>query len=141
MTVYLVDVGVLIALMDPNHGSHEEVHEWAGTHLARWSTCPITENGFVRILSQPRYPGHVTPSQALDLLSAARSTPGHEFWPCDISLTDGRLDPRHLVGHRQVTDSYLLALAVAHEGTLVTLDRHIEPALVYGAEPRHLVKL
>ncbi len=137
----LLDVNVLVALMDADHEGHESAHAWFADSGERgWSTCAITQNGLVRILSQPRYPNAVPAAQAVGMLERAIAVPTHEFWPCDIGLADSVAGAR-LIGHRQITDAHLLALAVRHGGRLVTLDRAIPLALVPGAEPEHLVVL
>lgn len=88
------------------------------THVMRgWASCPITQNGFVRIISQPRYPSPVSPAAALELLRSACTSGPHEFWLCDIRLLNaGIIDQSRVHGPRQVTDAYLLALAIAHDG-------------------------
>lgn len=135
MSRALLDVNVLLALLDSDHLHHHRVTAWLPSGLVDgWSSCPITENGFVRILSQPRYPNPVSPTRALDLLTAAQAGGPHEFWPCDLSLLDPEvLDRTRLHGARQVTDSYLLALAVSRGGRLVTFDRSIVLESVPGA--------
>jgi len=140
VTQALLDVNVLLALVDPDHIDYEWAHDWASDGLGRgWATCAVTQNGLVRILSQPQYPNPLTVAAALDVLGAATRHPRHTFWPCDVQLADGHLRPDRLLGSRQVTDAYLLALAVTHRGTLVTLDRRIDPATVKGAADDHLV--
>lgn len=140
MTRALLDINVLIALMDEAHADHQRVHAWAATGLADgWASCAITGNGFVRILSQPAYPGSVTVAAAVDTLRASMEGGDHEFWPCDIALTDAAVvEPAVLLGHRQVTDVYLLALAVRHRGQFVTLDRSVPLSAVPGATSDHL---
>jgi len=138
---YLLDVNVLLALFDPTHIHHDPAHDWFGTSgQEAWATCPLTENGFVRVLSNPAYAGRrTTVADALARLGEFTQHAGHSFWRDDISLSDGtRIDRRHLSGHREVTDAYLLALAVHHSGTLVTFDRGLRPGAVVGAEPSHL---
>ncbi len=139
----LLDVNVLLALLDSDHVDHERAGEWLDAELdTGWASCAITENGFVRIISQPRYPSPVTPAHAVELLSAARGTQYHVFWPCDVSLLDPQVvDRSRLHGSRQVTDAYLLALAVAHDGRFVTFDRSLPLATVPGATEEHLVVL
>lgn len=139
----LLDVNVLLALLDSDHADHVRASAWLDEEVsAGWASCPITENGFVRILSQPRYPSPVAPIQALELLSRARQGGHHEFWPCDLSLLDERIvDRSRLHGARQVTDVYLLALAVAHDGRFVTLDRSLPLTAVHGAAAEHLTVL
>ncbi|MBO0777166.1 MAG: VapC toxin family PIN domain ribonuclease, partial [Actinobacteria bacterium] len=105
-------------------------------------SCAITQNGFVRVISQPRYPSPVSPAVALELLAQASSTEYHEFWPCSISLLDeSAVDRSRLHGPRQVADAYLLALATAHNGRLVTFDRSISLAAVPAAREANLTVL
>jgi len=136
----LLDINVLLALLDSDHVDHVRAHAWLDREIdAGWASCAITENGFVRVVSQPRYPSPVSPAEAIDLLGRARAGDRHEFWPCDISLLDPRIvDRGHLHGPRQVTDAYLLALAVAHEGRFVTFDRSLSLLSVPRASGEHL---
>ena len=134
---YLLDVNVLIALIDPTHISHEDAHRWFQTGgKSSWATCPITENGVVRIVGHPRYPNSPgSPAVVAAVLQQLCCLPGHVFWPDDISA----LDPSHIEADRmiaagQVTDTYLLALAVAHGGQLASLDRRLSVAAVPGGE-------
>jgi toxin-antitoxin system PIN domain toxin len=139
----LLDVNVLIALLDADHVDHGRARDWLVAEIADgWASCPITQNGFLRILSQPRYPSPVTPAEAIRRLRKATQTEHHELWPCDLSVLDGsRIDERHVQGSHQLTDVYLLALAVARQGRLVTFDRGIQLAAVPGASATHLVTL
>jgi toxin-antitoxin system PIN domain toxin len=139
----LLDVNVLLALLDSDHVDHERAGEWLDAEVeAGWASCPVTENGFVRIISQPRYPSPISPSRAVELLAAAQGGRYHAFWPCDVSLLDPRVvDRSRLHGARQVTDAYLLALAVAHGGRLVTFDRSLSLTTVHGATEDHLTVL
>jgi toxin-antitoxin system PIN domain toxin len=139
----LLDVNVLLALLDSDHVDHAHAHDWLDDEIeAGWASCAITENGFVRILSQPRYPSPVSPAEAIELLARASGGGPHQFWPCDLSLLDARIvDGSRLHGPRQVTDAYLLALAVAHDGRLVTFDRAVSPTAVHGASEDHLTVL
>jgi len=116
VTAFLLDVNVLIALIDPAHVHHDSAHEWfAGQGRHKWATCPVTENGVVRIVSHPRYPGTPgTPAAIALLLSKFFALSGHIFWPDDISLLDAkRIDVSRLLSHAQVTDTYLLAFVLA----------------------------
>ncbi|HMO44752.1 MAG TPA: VapC toxin family PIN domain ribonuclease [Rubrivivax sp.] len=128
MTRYLLDVNVLIALIDPAHVQHDQVHDWFGRvgHKA-FATCPITENGLLRIVGHPKYPNSPgPPSVAASALSAIRGLPGHAFWSDGISLVQSRwVDPALLSSHGRVTDSYLLALARENKGQLATLDQKL----------------
>jgi toxin-antitoxin system PIN domain toxin len=136
LTIYLLDTNVLIALFDPAHVHHDAAHAWFERRGAAWATCPLTENGFVRIVSHPRYPSFdVTPAEAIEALdefTAAR--PGHVFWPDDASLRDDGLFARAAFRRpADVTDAYLLGLAVRRGGRLATFDRALRPATVRGA--------
>lgn len=140
MTRSLLDVNVLIALFDSDHVDHGRVRQWLATEIVHgWASCAITQNGFIRIISQPRYPSPVTPAQAIDRLAKASATGHHEYWPCSVSLLDAELiDHATLHGHRQVTDAYLLALATANQGRFVTLDQSIALNAVRHARPQNL---
>lgn len=143
MSRFLLDVNVLIALIDPAHVLHDRAHDWfaAKGHKA-WATCPLTENGVLRIVGHPRYPNFPgSPAAVAELLSSFRRLPGHTFWPDDISLLDSQhLDTTCLLDSAHVTDSYLLALAHAHGGQLATFDQHMptEP-VTNGVKALHLI--
>lgn len=143
MSRALLDVNVLLALLDSDHVDHATAAAWLDDAIEDgWASCPLTENGFVRVISQPRYPSPVSPAVAIDLLDRARRGGRHAFWPCDVSLLDAATVHRtRLHGARQVTDAYLLALAVQHGGRLVTFDRGLPLSAVPGAKARHLVVL
>lgn len=135
MTTYLLDVNVLIALVDPAHVQHEAAHEWfARVGNPSWASCPLTENGLLRIVGHPRYPNTPgTPAAVAEILRGLRAMPGHKFWPDDISLMDTRwVDTTRLLSHTQVTDTYLLALACAHQGRLASFDRRLVADAVLG---------
>lgn len=136
----LLDVNVLLALFDQDHADHRMAQAFANAELGDgWATCPLTQNGFVRIISQPRYPSPVSSADALARLAGATSDESHAFWPDDVSLTDpGVLDRSALLGPRQVTDAYLLALAVRHGGRLVTFDMSVPIRAVVGATAEHI---
>ena len=136
----LFDVNVLVALV---HGGH--VHHAAATKAfkaalpAGWATCPLTQNGFLRIMSHPSFAlGPEAPQIARQLLLNLLDTPGHEFWSDDLTLTDAQLFPR-LPGPKHQTDLYLLGLAAKHGGRLATFDQHIDPKWVAGGETTLLV--
>lgn len=139
----LLDVNVLIALLDSDHIDHGRARGWLNEEIAAgWASCAITENGFVRVLSQPRYPSPVSSMEAIELLSQACGSGHHAFWPCDVSVLDAAVvDRSRLHGPRQVTDAYLLALAAAHEGRFVTFDRSVSLSAVAGATEEHLTVL
>jgi uncharacterized protein len=143
VTRALLDVNVLLALLDRGHIDHRRAREWLESEIDHgWASCAITQNGFVRVMSQPRYPIPVPPSQAITLLAKAASTKSHEFWPCSLSILDAAtFDTSRLHGPRQVTDAYLLALAIANGGRLVTFDRAVPIEAVNAATPASLVIL
>lgn len=139
----LLDVNVLLALFDPKHERHAEAFQWwSGNRAGGWASCPLTQNGFVRVISSPGYARPLSLAGAVSLIGAQISQPGHVFWPDDISLVDaGLFDHRRLYGPSQITDVYLLALAVRNGGCLVTFDRSIALAAVRGAQMGHVVTL
>jgi uncharacterized protein len=126
MKAYLLDVNVLLALSWPDHQHHNRVHTWFARNAPKgWATCPMVQGGFVRIASNPAFsPRAVSPKEALGALARNTRHPAHQFWPDDISLVDGLVNLQsRIVGHQQVTDAYLLALAMHHGGKLATLDK------------------
>lgn len=139
----LLDVNVLLALLDADHVDHRTAWEWLESEIDNgWASCALTQNGFVRIISQPRYPSPIPPAEAIDRLFTATSTAHHEFWPCDVSVVDAQaITASRVHGPRQVTDAYLLALATAHGGRLVTFDRSVPLAAVPKASSSHLTIL
>jgi uncharacterized protein len=136
----LLDINVLLALLDSDHVEHERARRWLEQEIGSgWASCAITENGFVRIISQPRYPSPVPAAQAIARLARATSTSSHEFWPCSVSLLSEQVVERgRLLGPRQVTDAYLLALAVAHGGRFATFNQSVPLAAIPGARREHL---
>lgn len=139
----LLDINVLLALLDSDHVDHELARDWVSARIEQgWASCALTQNGFVRVISQPRYPNPVSPTVAIDRLRRATASEHHQYWPCAISLLDRRdIDCARIHGPRQVTDVYLLALAAARGGRFVSFDRTIPLSAAPGAGPRHLVVL
>lgn len=140
----LLDVNVLIALLDDAHVFSRRANEWLDAEPRRIATCPIVENGVVRILSAPAYSAthRATPGQVADGLRAIAEALDHVFWPDDVSLLDeSAIDFSRLHGHRQITDAYLLALAVRHGGVLATFDAAVPLSAVRGAKKSHLLAL
>ena len=133
MTTYLLDINLLLALSDPMHIHHPLAHRWfaeKGQHT--WATCPLTENGFIRIASHPNYPNR--PGDVTAVLAIFRQlcgAPGHRFWPEDTSILQ-ILEPDAIITHAQITDVYLLGLAVHKRGKLATLDQRIPVDAVRG---------
>jgi toxin-antitoxin system PIN domain toxin len=133
----LLDVNVLIALVDPAHVQHDAAHHWfSRVGRKAFATCPLTENGLVRIVGHPKYPNSPgPPSTVLPALAAIRRLPGHRFWPDKLSIADETVfASRLLSSHTRVTDSYLLALAHAHRGRLATLDHKLATEVVPHGE-------
>ncbi len=139
----LLDINVLIALLDSAHLHHERAREWLGANIAHgWASCPITQNGCLRIMSQPDYPQAEALVRVGERLRRATSTEHHAFWPDSISSLDAdRIDARRIHGPKQLTDIYLLALAVRHGGRFVSLDSRIARSAVPAAQENHLVLL
>jgi toxin-antitoxin system PIN domain toxin len=140
-------VNVLVALAWPNHVHHEAAHRWfAARQRAKqgWATCPLTQSGFVRVSSNSRVvPQARSPIEAIQLLGRMLALPGHEFWSDDVSIVSSRHVAREkLMGHGQVTDSHLLALAIARRGLLVTFDggiTEIIPDSTSAAKALHVI--
>ena len=139
----LLDVNLLIALHDAQHVHHALVKAWFVSHAAKgWASCPLTQNGCLRILSQPNYPNPVPMAHLVGMLQRSFSAAQHRFWPDDISMLDAaRFDHALIQGHRQLTDIYLLALAVKHRGCFVTLDKRALNIAVRSAGADRLVAL
>jgi uncharacterized protein len=139
----LLDINVLLALFDADHVDHARARDWIKAEIRHgWASCAITQNGFVRIISQPRYPNPVSPAEAVKRLAAAARTTHHEFWSCDLSvLDDAWIDSTRVHSPRQVTDVYLLALATAKKGRFVTFDQSIPKEAAKGASDKNLVVL
>lgn len=139
----LLDVNVLIALLDAEHLHHEPATRWLAENIrGGWASCPITQNGCLRIMSQPAYPNSLPVAAVAERLREATAAAHHRFWPDDVSLLDdGVLRPRAALGPRQITDVYLLALATARRGVFVTFDARIAPNAVAGADAGRLRRI
>lgn len=136
----LLDVNVLIALLDAAHVHHHQARRWLVENIVHgWASCPITQLGCIRIMSQPAYPNVQPAALVADRLRTAVADPHHEFWSADADL----LSPdvvrwSDVLASRHATDAYLLALAVSRGGRFVTFDRQVPLRAVPAAEPRHL---
>lgn len=139
----LFDVNVLIALLDADHASHARAREWLNDGAPDgWASCPLTQNGCVRIMSHHGYPNALPVPGVMERLREATASTHHAFWPDDLSLLDERVaDATRIHGPRQLTDLYLLALAVRHRGRFVTFDRGIAVSAIRGATAKHLLAL
>jgi uncharacterized protein len=128
MKAYLLDNNLLIALFWPSHERHDVVVKWFTRHRGKgWATCPMTQAGFVRIVSNPAFSRDaVRPCEAMQVLSANTAAKDHQFWPEELPLADAvAFAGARLMGHQQVTDAYLLGLALSRGGVLATLDQRI----------------
>lgn len=132
---FLLDINVLIALTDSLHNHHRRATDWFEADPYRaWATCPLTENGFVRIAGQKSYPNFAGDAHAArEVLEKLCMLPGHQFWPDDLSLRD-RTKFRHLPDSRHLTDHYLLGLAASRKGQLVTLDLGVADSGIAGGD-------
>ena len=137
MSAYLLDTNLLIALLWPSHERHESARCWfEQARGSGWATCPVTQSGFVRIVSNPAFSRDaVTPGEAIQVLTANTAAKDHRFWPDDVALAEAAaFAGNRLIGHNQITDAYLLGLAVRKRGKLATLDGGIA-SLAAAASP------
>ena len=128
----LLDVNVLIALLWPPHEAHARAQHWFAQNARHgWATCAMTQAGFVRIVSNPIFSRRaVSPRDALEVLSGSLQHPAHHFWTEDIGVTEALAHfGRRLLGHQQITDAYLLGLAIQKKGRLATLDASLSSLL------------
>src|SRR5215469_13188840 len=134
----LLDVNVIIALLDPDHAFHDRAHNWWTANAKQgWASCPLTENGVVRIMSNPAYSRQASfaPGDLIGRLRKFVERSNHEFWPDDVSLRDETIfSASHIHSSRLITDLYLLALAVRHQGRLATFDRGIPLSAAIAAK-------
>jgi hypothetical protein len=139
----LLDVNVLVALLDANHIQHVHARAWLEANIASgWASCALTQNGCILALASRHYPNALKPADVASRLTEATTHVFHEFWNTDLSLLAyGLLKWEYVVGPRQVSDAYLLALAVHHSGRLVKFGPTISTRLVRGATDKHLVVL
>lgn len=139
----LFDVNVLIALHDRDHVHHVRAAQWFEAHIQQgWATCALTQNGCLRIMGQPGYSSPQPIAVLVNMLQNSTRTAHHAFWADEVSLLDPqKFEHGHIHSARQLTDLYLLALAVKHQGRLVTLDQRIPISAVRGATAMHLVIL
>jgi uncharacterized protein len=140
---FLLDVNVVIAMAWPAHSAHAKVIAWFLRHAHdEWATCPLTQTAFVRIISNPSFsPDALTPVDAVTLLQAYLNHPAHKFWADDLSLLQA-LEPltSGLSGHQQVTDAYLLGLAIHKNGKFATMDRAISSLLPEKSRERDFIE-
>ncbi len=139
----LLDVNVLVALLDAGHVHHTTATAWLHEHIDHgWASCPLTQNGCLRILATDAYPRAQPLAEVATRLREAVATQHHEFWADDVSVLQAdRFAQDRWLASRQITDAYLLGLAVHHGGRFVTLDQHVDRHIVRGAQTTHLVVL
>src|SRR5580704_4194991 len=136
----LLDVNVLVALLDADHIQHVMARQGVADNIGEgWASCAVTQNGCIRILSQPNYPNALAPADIAARLREATEAPFHQYWSDTHGLLNASLvDWQYVHGAIQVTDAYLLGLAVHHGGRLVTFDHSVPRRAVPGADPEHL---
>ncbi len=128
MKLRLLDTNLLIALFWPSHVHHRLAANWFLKHRKKgWATCPLTQPGFVRIVSNPGFSRDaIRPADAIKLLQLNTQASDHQFWPINLPLDEWIRESNRLVkGHQQVTDAYLIGLAHEQRGILATLDSRI----------------
>lgn len=141
---HLLDVNVWVALLDEAHVHHEQALGFMQRRKVKIATCPLVENGVIRVLNLPGYSkfGPVGFQAVQKKLQQICADIDHEFWPDSVSLRDEkRVNWSRILGHNQITDVYLLALAVANAGCLVTLDHRVALSTVHGATAGSLLLL
>ena len=127
----LLDVNVLIALTEPGHIHYEMAQKWFNSSGKNsLGICPLTEVGFVRVTTSPSFrPGPRTQEQAIAILQMLKGQSGYRYWKIDENETWVMVTTpfaSRIFGHQQVTDAYLLGLAIKEDGVLVTFDKAIE---------------
>ncbi len=141
---YLLDVNVWVALLDEAHVHHAQALALVSQPQVQIASCPMVENGVIRVLNLPAYSryGPVGMATVCNKLQVICAELDHAFWPDALSLrTDGLVNWSRVLGHNQITDVYLLALAVAHQGCLATLDHRVALSAVVGATADNLLLL
>ena len=140
----LLDVNVLIALFDDDHFFNGKARALFARPKLKIATCPLVENGVMRVLNTPRYSkfGPLGFEPVRQRLIQITKDTDHQFWPDDVSIRSaGVMHFEHLLGHNQLTDAYLLALAIKHGGSLATFDQTVALSAVHGARSAHLTLL
>ena len=138
----LLDVNVLIALLDRQHEHHQATLRWLEENVQHgWATCAVTENGVLRIMSQPNYAHPWQIDVIAQALVEMTETERHEFWPDASLLTPGVIDWGRVAGPKQITDLHLLALAAQNSGRLVTFDERMakDAVLIASDKTYHVI--
>ncbi|MDO4896220.1 MAG: PIN domain-containing protein [Moraxella sp.] len=143
--IALLDVNILVALFDAKHQHRSLVKNWLGSWIKaghQWATCPITQNGCLRILSLPNYKNGFKLIEIKNHLGNAVAGHSHVFIPDNISLLqDNLINWRHIQGSRQLTDAYLLALAKHNDAVFVSLDGRIATYTAVGIDEQDFICL
>lgn len=141
MSAALFDVNVLVALLDPLHVHHDRAHDWFGSGgREEWLSSPTTQNGVLRVVAHPKYPNHQPIQVVMSSLRSLVAAGYHKFVPDSLSLlgsapgADSVVITERLATSAQVTDTYLLALAVRNEARLASFDRRLVTAAVAGGQ-------
>jgi uncharacterized protein len=116
--VHLLDGNVLVALVSHSHVHHPAAQRWFASSSCPFATCPITQGTLLRLLLRV---GDVATETAVEVLTHLAAHTRHRFWPDTLGYAE--ISWRGVLGHRQVTDAYLAALARHHKGKLVSFDR------------------
>jgi len=144
VTAFLFDVNLLIALMWPAHEDHDRAQQWFANNAHHgWATCPFTQAAFARILANPAFSSDaVSPAEAAALLASNLKHPNHQFWADEITLAQA-IEPfsSRLTGHQQVTDAYLLGLAMHRKGKLATMDQAVAALLTSHSQKDNFLTL
>lgn len=127
--MYLLDVNIIISIVDPEHIHHDLAFNWFRKNSAKgWATCPITENGFIRIISNNYYKNlKISSSEAIDALQELKDNyqEWHKFIPDNVSFNDGEIFDTSFLKSNNTTDNYLVGLAYKNNIKLLTIDREI----------------
>ena len=133
MSGFLLDVNVVISLIDPTHVHHDRAHRWfAKQAIDEWLSCPITQNGAVRIIGNPKYANRQPVGTAMDSVRSLCDVGAHRFVADTLSIFGPGFDQNRMLSSSQITDTYLLALAVSEHALLATFDTRITTSAVDG---------
>lgn len=141
---FLLDANILVTLFDNKNDNHAKVAQWFLQHIQSsnnvWLSGAITQMACLRILSLPSYPADYSFKEVQEIFVEAIKHTKHEFIATNLDVVQSNIiDWRHLQGHRQLTDAYLLALAVHANAKLVTLDSRINFRCVKNAQVSDLI--
>lgn len=136
---YLLDVNVLVALLDEDHVHHEAVLKWFSTPGLQWALCAFAEAGLLRHMARPKF-GDMSLNDASAMLKRLAQEPGYHYQPITADWdTLTSTFAKRLHGYHQVTDAFLLGLAIREGLVLATLDRGI--LHVAGEQRDHVLLL